>query len=116
MVSCSRGSKADTLQTVLKTLDAANSRLESTMDVLRSTMVEAAFRPSSEDPRSLLDFVDEEGVETMRDALKDSIRESRVCLETLFFCDRSNNIRKPKHLSILQFSPSTMICEPSKLP
>ena len=41
-------------------------------------MVEAAFRPISEEPRSLLDFVDEQGVETMRDALKESIRESRV--------------------------------------
>jgi autophagy-related protein 17 len=48
------------------------------MDVLRSTMVEAAFRPRHEEPRSLLDFVDEQGVETMRDALKESIRESKV--------------------------------------
>lgn len=69
------------LKAVLKTLDAANSRLESTMGLLRSTLVEAAFRPANEEPRSLLDFVDEEGVETMRDALKDSIRESRVRLE-----------------------------------
>jgi autophagy-related protein 17 len=49
------------------------------MDVLRSTMVEAAFRPADEQSRSLLDFVDEQGVETMRDALKESIRESKVC-------------------------------------
>lgn len=48
------------------------------MDVLRSTMVEAAFRPTGEEPRSLLDFVDEQGVETMRDALKESIRETKV--------------------------------------
>lgn len=48
------------------------------MDILRSTMVEAAFRPETEEPRSLLDFVDEQGVETMRDALKESIRESRA--------------------------------------
>ena len=48
------------------------------MDVLRSTMVEAAFRPANEEPRSLLDFVDEQGVETMRNALKYSIRESKV--------------------------------------
>jgi hypothetical protein len=41
-------------------------------------MVEAAFRPKDEEPRSLLDFVDEQGVETMRDALKESIRESKV--------------------------------------
>ncbi|KAF4635311.1 hypothetical protein G7Y89_g2776 [Cudoniella acicularis] len=62
---------------VIRTLDAANARLESTMDILRSTMVEAAFRPDGEEPRSLLDFVDEEGVETMRDALKESIRETK---------------------------------------
>ncbi|TVY58776.1 Autophagy-related protein 17 [Lachnellula cervina] len=62
---------------VIRTLDAANARLESTMDVLRSTMVEAAFRPTGEEPRSLLDFVDEQGVETMRDALKESIRETK---------------------------------------
>lgn len=64
-------------KSVIRTLDAANARLESTMDILRSTMVEAAFRPEKEDPRSLLDFVDEQGVETMRDALKESIRESK---------------------------------------
>lgn len=63
---------------MIRTLDAANARLESTMDILRTTMVEAAFRPDKEDPRSLLDFVDEQGVETMRDALKESIRESKV--------------------------------------
>lgn len=63
---------------MIRTLDAANSRLETTMDTLRCTMVEAAFRPAEEEPRSLLDFVDEEGVETMRDALKESIKESKV--------------------------------------
>ena len=41
-------------------------------------MVEAAFRPSTEQPRSLLDFVDEQGVEAVRDALKESIRQSKV--------------------------------------
>jgi len=61
---------------VVKTLDAANERLESTMDNLRSTIVEASFRPAEEEPRSLLDFVDEQDVETMRDKLKESIRES----------------------------------------
>ncbi|EKD21307.1 kinase activator [Drepanopeziza brunnea f. sp. 'multigermtubi' MB_m1] len=62
---------------VIRTLDSANSKLESTMEILRSTMVEATFRPENEDSRSLLDFVDEQGVETMRDALKESIRESK---------------------------------------
>ncbi|KAK0118463.1 autophagy protein 17 [Cadophora gregata] len=61
----------------IRTLDLANTRLESTMDILRTTIVEAAFRPEKEEPRSLLDFVDEQGVETMRDTLKESIREAK---------------------------------------
>jgi len=56
------------------------------MDVLRSTMVDAAFRPKDEGPRSLLDFVDEQGVETMRDALKESIRDAKVRLSCLRYC------------------------------
>lgn len=48
------------------------------MDVLRSTMVDASFRPAGEEPRSLLDFVDEQGVEGMRDGLKELVRESQV--------------------------------------
>lgn len=56
------------------------------MAILRSTMVEAAFRPEAEEPRSLLDFVDEQGVETMRDALKESIRKSKVGLSFFSYC------------------------------
>jgi Autophagy protein ATG17-like domain len=67
------------LQNVIQTLDNANSRLVSTMNILRSTMVEAAFRPAGETPRSLLDFVDEQGVETVRNTIKESIRQSKVC-------------------------------------
>jgi len=65
-------------QTVIKGLDAANARLESTMDVLRSTMAESALRPTGEEPRSLLDFIEESSIEATRDALKESIRESKV--------------------------------------
>lgn len=48
------------------------------MNMLRSTMVDAAFRPAGEEPRNLLDFVDEQGVEKMRDGLKELIDESKV--------------------------------------
>ncbi|CCU81206.1 kinase activator (Atg17) [Blumeria hordei DH14] len=61
---------------VIHNMDLANKRLESTMGILRSTMVEATFRPEDEEARSLLDFLDEQGVESMRDSLKDSIREA----------------------------------------
>lgn len=47
------------------------------MDILRSTMVAAAFRPENEAPRSLLDFVEEQSVETLRDTLKGLVRESQ---------------------------------------
>jgi len=63
---------------MLWSLDEANLRLQKTMDFLRSTMVEAAFRPAGEDPRSLMDFVDEAGVEAMTTALKDTIARSSV--------------------------------------
>lgn len=104
------------LKSVIKTLDAANARLESTMELLRSTMVEAAFRPSSEEPRSLLDFVDEEGVETMRDALKESIRDSKVCYRHLISWNLLTSCyRKLKLHSIPPFYPLITTYELSRL-
>ncbi|KAJ8125956.1 hypothetical protein O1611_g7682 [Lasiodiplodia mahajangana] len=50
--------KRDFKQTI-KTLDSANSRLEDTMNILRGRIVSSAFRPSGEEKRNLLDFVDE---------------------------------------------------------
>jgi hypothetical protein len=41
-------------------------------------MVEAAFRPAGESPRSLMDFVDEQGVEAVRNTIKESIRQSKA--------------------------------------
>lgn len=64
-------------RTVIKSMDAANERLQKTMDALRSTIVEAAFRPTHEEPMSLLDFVDEQGVEAAQSALKESIDRTR---------------------------------------
>lgn len=48
------------------------------MEVLRSCIVEATFRPEGEEPKNLLDFVDEQPVENMRDALRASITEAQV--------------------------------------
>lgn len=60
---------------LIRTLDAANGQLEHTMEILRATTVAAVFRPAGEAPRNLLDFVDEAGVEALRDAIKQSIAE-----------------------------------------
>ncbi|KAK7699045.1 hypothetical protein SLS64_011958 [Diaporthe eres] len=60
---------------IIKTLDVANGKLEATMDMLRNTTVDAVFRPAGEEPKNLLDFVDENQVHGMREALKASIAE-----------------------------------------
>ena len=61
-----------------RTLDSANERLETTMRMLRETRVEPVFRPPGEAEKCLLDFVDENSVEAMHDALKASIGDLRV--------------------------------------
>lgn len=63
---------------IIKTLDVANGKLETTMDMLRKTTVDAVFRPAGEEPKNLLDFVDENQVHGMREALKASIAELQV--------------------------------------
>ncbi|EFX00065.1 kinase activator protein [Grosmannia clavigera kw1407] len=60
---------------LIRTLDAANGQLEHTMAILRATTVAAIFRPEGEDPRNLLDFVDESGVAALQNAIKESIAE-----------------------------------------
>ncbi|KAI1434392.1 kinase activator [Xylaria sp. CBS 124048] len=58
----------------IKTLDVTNSRLEDTMGILRHQIVNESFRPSGEEKRNLLDFVDEAQVDRMREALKENIQ------------------------------------------
>lgn len=57
----------------LKSLDAADARLRSTLELLRETIVHASFHPKDEEPKSLHDFVDERGVEELHAAMKSSI-------------------------------------------
>jgi autophagy-related protein 17 len=63
---------------LIRTLDDANERLEQTMAMLRTTLVEPVFRPPGEEDKCLMDFVDEKSVEAMREALKGSIVELQV--------------------------------------
>ena len=57
----------------LQTLDEAEQRLKGTLQTLRETFVEAGLRPEGEEKKSLLDFVDESGVETVLDRINKSI-------------------------------------------
>ena len=58
---------------VISSLDAAESKLRTALDQLRATSIEPQLRPAEEAPRSLADFVDETGVETLLAAIKESI-------------------------------------------
>jgi len=54
-------------------LDEADRRLRGTLEDLRETVVEAGLRPEAEQRRSLLDFVDEGGVEGLVGVIKSTI-------------------------------------------
>ena len=51
-------------------LDEAHTRLKGTMEKLKQTVVERSLRPEREERRSLLDFVDEGGVEGLVGVIK----------------------------------------------
>ncbi|KAJ5585579.1 Autophagy-related protein 17 [Penicillium hispanicum] len=83
----------------LKSLDAADARLRSTLDLLRETIVHASFRPHDEDRKSLHDFVDERGVGELHTAMKSSIdrtNDARAELDTSNreFDDELHSIRQ----------------------
>jgi autophagy-related protein 17 len=63
---------------LIRTLDAENDKLEQTMRMLRETLVDRVFRPPEEEEKCLMDFVDENSVEGIRDALKGSIADLQV--------------------------------------
>ncbi|KAJ6113983.1 hypothetical protein N7523_007300 [Penicillium sp. IBT 18751x] len=72
----------------LGSLDAADARLRSTLDLLRETIVDASFRPKDEAPRSLHDFVDERGVEELHGAMKNSIDRTNTARGDLDISNR----------------------------
>lgn len=54
-------------------VEAADARLNSTLEKLRGTIVEAALRPREDVRRNLLDFVDEGGVGGLVDVIKEAV-------------------------------------------
>ena len=60
-------------QAVVDDLDAADTKLNKTLDQLRATMIESSLRPEGEPGRSLADFLDETGVGNLLGTIKESI-------------------------------------------
>ncbi|MCJ1334041.1 autophagy protein 17 [Thelotrema lepadinum] len=63
----------DDFHEVIDKLDAAESKLRNTLDLLRSTLVDSKLRHEGEEPKYLADFVDETGVQTLMDNIRQSI-------------------------------------------
>ena len=63
---------------LIRTLDGANEKLEQTLDMLRGTIVDRVFRPDGEGKKNLMDFVYEKSVDTLVNALKESVIELQV--------------------------------------
>lgn len=58
---------------MVKDLDEADERLRDTLGKLRSTIVEAGLRPDDEERRSLLDFMNKEGMEGLVGVIKEGL-------------------------------------------
>jgi len=57
-------------------LDEADARLRATLERLRTTIVELGLRPAEEERKSLLDFVDEGGVEGLVGVIKGAVEQA----------------------------------------
>ena len=64
---------AEEFLAVTQSIDEADHRLKKTLDQLKKTMVEAGLRPPEEEPKSLMDFVDESGVDGLLSTLEESV-------------------------------------------
>ncbi|KAM3553336.1 hypothetical protein MY1884_006725 [Beauveria asiatica] len=67
-------SKRD-FRVLVKSMDGVDGKLGRTIESLQSTQISDLLRPQDKQRKNLLDFVDEEGVNRMRDAMKKSIEE-----------------------------------------
>ncbi|KAL8955062.1 MAG: hypothetical protein Q9183_006806, partial [Haloplaca sp. 2 TL-2023] len=63
---------AEEYREVLRTVEEADQRLNDTLNHLRTTMVETSLRPETDQRKSLLDFVDESGVDQLLSSVQAS--------------------------------------------
>ncbi|CAH0052570.1 unnamed protein product [Clonostachys solani] len=62
-------------KSLIHTMDEVDGSLGAMMSVLGAKKVQSSLRPPGEEPKTLLDFVDEESVHKLRDVMKKSIEE-----------------------------------------
>lgn len=59
-------------------MDDTAARLQATVDLLKSTLVESTLRPTEPEQRTLYDFIDGDGMEKLKAELKNSIDRTQV--------------------------------------
>ena len=101
--------KADFKQ-LIRQLDSADGQLNKTMVMLSQTAVDSVFRPKGEEPKTLMDFVDEKNVDGMREALKASLAELRVGQPRLIGGKELTECRMRRHPTMATCCASTPIC------
>lgn len=74
---------------LLSTMDAAGHKLDKTAAMLKNTTVDSAFRPKGEEPKNLMDFVDEEQDQALRNAMFACLSEMQVSECARNFCPSS---------------------------
>ena len=65
---------------LIRAMDEVDGELERTMEMLRATEVQGVDASGGQERKNLLDYVDEDSVNKMRDSMKKSIQELQVCL------------------------------------
>ena len=85
-------------QVVIEALDSAESKLRHKLDQLRGTVVEPSLRPADEPRKSLVDFVDESGVQGLLGTIKESIDATGAARQTFeqsntAFQDEINHVK-----------------------
>jgi autophagy-related protein 17 len=93
---------------LIRAMDEVDGQLSGTMAMLRSTEVQSALRPQGEEPKSLLDFVDEASVHGMRNAMKQSIEQLQVSQSVrIQYCIHQHALRASNNHSTAIFFDST---------
>lgn len=103
-------------QAVIQSLDVADDRLKQTMQTLRETIVTAAFRPTDSEPRTLLDFIDESSVDTLRNTLKQTIDASQASRKTFHASLKALDDDRRALLAAISSAPSPTRGKDSPVP
>lgn len=91
---------------LIRAMDEVDGELERTMEMLRATNVQSVDTSDSEERKNLLDYVDEDSVNKIRDAMKKSIQELQVRLSRRIYTNRNGSANRHR----LSSSHSMVTC------